>query len=199
MSAEHSFANPSAAGLGALAVACFGFGAVFTGLIKPDGFLLLAAWLVGGGIVQYTVAVIELKDHNLAGGNVFLFFSAFFMFAAALSLLAKYLMIAGLLGDFKPNPLVEGYCWMAGAAFLTAATPAYLKSAKPMLILVILIDIALWMIVFKDMGKLDPTLVPTIGYALYAAGWIGVYMVAALVNNTVFGRQIIPTFGTWVK
>ena len=199
MSAEHSFANPSAAGLGALAVACFGFGAVFTGQVHPGGLPLLAAWLVGGGIVQFTVGVIELKDHNLAGGNVFLFFCAFFMFGAALSTLAKYLMIAGLLGQFKPEAMVEGYCWMAGAAFLTAATPAYLKSAKPMFILVLFIDIALWMIVLNDMGKLDPALKPIIGYALHAAGWLGVYMVAALVNNTVFGRQIVPTFGTWVK
>jgi len=199
MSAEHSFANPSAAGLGALAVACFGFGAVFTGQVEAGGLPLLAAWLMGGFVVQFTVAAIELKDHNLAGGNVFLFFCAFFMLGAGLSTLAKYLMIAGLLGPFKPAPMVEGYCWMAGAAFLTAATPAYLKSAKPMLILVILIDIALWMIVLNDMGKLDPTLKPTIGYVLYAAGWIGVYMVAALINNTVFGRQVVPTFGTWVK
>jgi succinate-acetate transporter protein len=198
MSTEHSFANPSAAGLGALAVACFGFGAVFTGHVQPGGLPLLAAWLVGGGIVQFTVGVIELKDHNLAGGNVFLFFCAFFMFGAALSTFAKYLMIAGLLGSFKPDAMVEGYCWMAGAAFLTAATPAYLKSAKPMLILVILIDIALWMIVLNDMG-ISTTLKPAIGYCLHAAGWLGVYMVAALVNNAVFGRQVVPTFGTWVK
>lgn len=199
MSAEHSFANPSAAGLGALAVACFGFGAVFTGQVETGGLPLLAAWLMGGFIVQFTVAVIELKDHNLAGGNVFLFFCAFFMLGAGLSTLAKFLMLTGAFGDVKPAVMIEGYCWMAGAAFLTVVTPAYLKSAKPMLIAVIILDIVLWMIVLNDMGKLDPTMKPVIGYLLYVAGWIGIYMVAALVNNTIFGRQIIPTFGTWVK
>ncbi|MDR3090396.1 MAG: GPR1/FUN34/YaaH family transporter [Desulfobulbaceae bacterium] len=199
MSAEHSFANPSAAGLGALAVACFGFGAVFTGQVQLGGLPLLAAWLIGGGIVQLTVAVIELKDHNLTGGNVFLFFCAFFMFGAALSTLAKFLMLTGMFGDVKPLTMVEGYCWMAGAAFLTVVSPAYLKSAKPMFIAVVLLDIVLWMIVLADMGKLDPTLKPVIGYLLYVAGWIGIYMVAALVNNAAFGRQVVPTFGTWVK
>jgi len=198
MSAEHSFANPSAAGLGALAVACFGFGAVFTGQVEAGGLPLLAAWLIGGGIVQFTVAAMELKDHNATGGNVFLFFCAFFMFAAALSTLAKFLMLTGML-PVKPHVVVEGYCWMAGAAFLTAVTPAYLKSAKPMFILVLLLDIALWMIVFNDLGKLDASLKPVIGYLLYVSGWIGVYMVAALANNTAFGREVVPTFGTWVK
>ncbi|HNT57781.1 MAG TPA: GPR1/FUN34/YaaH family transporter, partial [Syntrophales bacterium] len=85
MAQEHTFASPGPAGLAALAVACFGFGAVFLGKVGLGGLPLLAAWLIGGGIVQYTTAVMELKDHNITGGNVFLFFSAFFMFAAALS------------------------------------------------------------------------------------------------------------------
>jgi succinate-acetate transporter protein len=199
MSEEHSFANPSAAGLGALAVACFGFGAVFTGQVTVGGLPILAAWLIGGGIVQFTVAVIELKDHNLTGGNVFLFFCAFFMFGAALSTLAKFLMLAKVFGDITPAIMVEGYCWMAGAAFLTVVTPAYLKSAKPMFILCLILDVVLWMLVLNDLGKLDPTWKPVIGYLLFVSGWIGIYMVAALVNNTIFGRQIIPTFGTWIK
>ncbi|MEA2061063.1 MAG: hypothetical protein U9P10_11255 [Thermodesulfobacteriota bacterium] len=69
----HSFASPGPAGLGALAVATFGFSAVFLGKVSLGGIPLLAAWLIGGGIVQYTTAVIELKDHNITGGNVFLF------------------------------------------------------------------------------------------------------------------------------
>jgi uncharacterized protein len=76
-----------------LAVACFGFAAVFLGKVPPEGLPLLSAWLIGGGIVQYTVAVIELKDHNITGGNVFLFFAAFFMFAASISTFAKFMMI----------------------------------------------------------------------------------------------------------
>lgn len=199
MAQEHTFVTPGPAGLGALAVACFGFGAVFTGKVGLGGLPLLAAWLVGGGIVQYTVAVMELKDHNMTGGNVFLFFAAFFMFGAALSVLSKYLMLSGILGATKPESMVEGFCWMAGASFLTAVTPAYLKSPTPLFLLVVLLDVALWMIVGLDMGMLGSQLKPIVGYLLYCSGWLGVYLVAAIVNNHIFGRTIFPTFGTIVK
>ena len=146
MAHEHSFATPGPAGLGALAVACFGFGAVFLGLVKPGGLPILAAWLFGGCLVQYTTAVIELKDHNVLGGNVFLFFAAFFMLGAALSTLSKFFLLAGA-GAFipkaasapaaaaaavaqaapiaaapvtwfpKPDAYIEGWMWMAGARF----------------------------------------------------------------------------------
>ena len=199
MSSEHTFVTPGPAGLGALAVACFGFGAVFTGKVSLGGLPLLAAWLVGGGVVQYTVAVMELKDHNMTGGNVFLFFAAFFMFGAALSVLSKYLMLSGIIGSVKPESMVEGFCWMAGASFLTAVTPAYLKSPLPLFLLVVLIDIALWLIVGLDMGMLGAEMKPVVGYLLYAAGWVGIYLVSAIVNNHVFGRQMLPMFGTLVK
>lgn len=199
MSQDHTFVSPGPAGLGALAVACFGFGAVFTGKVGLGGLPLLAAWLIGGGIVQYTVAVMELKDHNMTGGNVFLFFSAFFMFGAALSVLAKYLMLSGIIGSVKPDPMVEGFCWMAGASFLTAVTPAYLKSPKPLFMIVLLLDIALWIIVGLDMGLIGAELKPVVGYLLYASGWLGVYLVAAIVNNHIYGRVVLPTFGTFVK
>ena len=76
---QHSFANPAPAGLGALAMACFTFYAMFTGKVSHDALPLLACWLVGGAICQLTCGLIELKDHNISGGNVFLFFGAFFM------------------------------------------------------------------------------------------------------------------------
>ena len=199
MSQEHTFVTPGPAGLGALAVACFGFGAVFTGKVGLGGLPLLAAWLVGGGIVQYTVAVMELKDHNMTGGNVFLFFAAFFMFGAALSVISKYLMLSGVIGSVKPESMVEGFCWMAGASFLTAVTPSYLKSPIPLFLLVVLLDIALWIIVGLDMGLLGASLKPVVGYLLYASGWIGVYLVAAMVNNHVYGRTVFPLFGSIVK
>lgn len=199
MSKEHTFVSPGPAGLGALAVACFGFGAVFTGKVGLGGLPLLAAWLVGGGIVQYTVAVMELKDHNMTGGNVFLFFSAFFMFGAALSVIAKYLMLSGMIGTVKPESMIEGFCWMAGAAFLTAVTPSYLKSPTPLFVIVLLLDVVLWLIVGVDMGRLGAEIKPIIGYLLYAAGWIAIYLVAAIVNNNIFGRVVLPTFGALIK
>lgn len=198
MAHEHSFATPAPAGLAALAVACFGFGAVFLGRVVPEGLPLLAAWLIGGGVVQYTTAVMELKDHNITGGNVFLFFSAFFMFAAALSVFGKFMMIKF---GMKPATYVEGWCWMAGAAFLTLVTPAYLKGNKIIFFLVVFVDVVLWLIVFLDLGLApDPVLFKNlVAWLLIAAGWMGIYIAGAVVCNTVFGKAIIPLPAPFVK
>jgi succinate-acetate transporter protein len=227
MAHEHSFASPGPAGLGALAVACFGFGAVFLGLVKPGGLPLLAAWLIGGCLVQYTTAVMELKDHNITGGNVFLFFSAFFMLGAALSTLSKFLLLAGA-GAFipkaaavvpaagaaagavaaavapaapvaapvfwfpKPDAYIEGWMWMAGAGFLTAVTPAYAKSNALLFLMVVMLDIALWLIVGIDSGWFGNPVVtkPIVGWLLVICGWGGVYLAGATVCNTVYGRPM---------
>jgi succinate-acetate transporter protein len=178
-------------------VACFGFAAVFLGWVKPEGLPILFAWLVGGGVVQYTVAVMELKDHNITGGNVFLFFSAFFMFGASLSVLSKFLMIKF---GMAPHAYVEGWTWMAGAGFLTAVTPAYLKSNKLLFLLVVLIDIVLWCIVGLDLGKMEPTIgKPIVGWCLIVSGWLGIYIAGAIVCNTVYGRVIYPLPSPFVK
>lgn len=197
MAHEHSFATPGPAGLAALAVACFGFAAVFLGKVGLGGLPLLAAWLVGGGIVQLSTAWIELKDHNITGGNVFLFFSAFFMFAAALSVFAKFMLLTN---EIKPLSYVEGWCWMAGAGFLTVVTPAYFKSPKPMGILVVMVDVVLWSIVFLDLGIADPKIFkPIVAYLLIIAGWIGIYMAGAIVCNTVYGKTVFPIPGPFIK
>jgi len=88
---------------------------------------------------------------------------------------------------------------MAGAAFLTAVTPSYLKSPTPLFLIVLLLDIVLWMIVGLDMGQFGAGIKPIIGYLLYAAGWIAIYLVAAIVNNHIFGRVVLPTFGALLK
>ena len=98
MTQEHGFASPTPAGLGALAIAVFGFAAYFLGLVDVNGLPLLAAWLIAGFVVQVVVGVAEMKNQNLTGGNVFLFFSAFFMLAAALSIFMKWYMISFMFG-----------------------------------------------------------------------------------------------------
>jgi len=236
MTQEHSFATPGPAGLGALAVAVFGFGAVFLGWVDPSGLPLLAAWLIGGFVVQIIVAIVELKDHNVTGGNVFLFFCAFFMLAAAISIFAKWYMItsvfspqavkaaldaAATAAGVKPDMLspaqikaamagvgpavgammqkavyVEGWMWMAGAAFMTLMTPAYAKGSSLFFFNVILVDIVLWLIVGADTGWFVIGTVKTskmiIGYGMIVIGWIALYFAGATVCNTVYGKAILP-------
>ncbi len=130
MAHEHSFATPGPAGLGALAVACFGFGAVFMGKVDISGFPLLAAWLIGGCLVQYTTAVMELKDHNITGGNVFLFFSAFFMLAAAISVFAKWYSISFIFVPKAAKEAMDAAMAAAGVTDVKMLTPEQLTAAK---------------------------------------------------------------------
>ena len=192
MANEHSFASPGPAGLGALAVICFAFYALLTGKVSHNAAPLLACWLIGGAICQIVTGVIELKDHSIVGGNVFLFFGAFFMVVTALSLVTKYgLAQAGLPMDTR----VEGWCWLGGLCFLVMMTPAYLKSPKLLFFAIVAIDVALLCLVGLDMKLNIPrALFASIaGWALLFAGFVGIYMAGAIVLNTHFGKVILPT------
>ncbi|SMC72646.1 hypothetical protein SAMN02746065_108116 [Desulfocicer vacuolatum DSM 3385] len=208
---QPSFANPLPAGLGSLAVACFAFGAVYLGKVTLAGYPLLAAWLIGGGIVQVITAGIELKNKNITAGNVFLFFSAFFMFSASLSVLAKFAMILFVkngtvpaeLFDFSTYKIIEGYCWIGGASFITIIIPSYLKSApRPLTLMVVLLTICLWIIAALDLQLIsdaDKFWHHCVGYLAIISGFLAIYIVGAVCNNTVFEREVMPLFVPVVK
>jgi succinate-acetate transporter protein len=203
---QPSFANPIPAGLGSLAVACFAFGAMYLGKVTLAGYPLLAAWLIGGGIVQVITAVIELKNKNITGGNVFLFFSAFFMFSASLSVLAKFAMILAIkkgmvpagLFDLTTYKIIEGYCWLGGASFITVIIPSYIKAApKPLTLMIILLTICLWIIVALDlqlMTDVNKFWHHCVGYLAITSGFLAIYLVGAVCNNSVFEREVMPLF-----
>lgn len=187
MSQEHSFATPGPASLGAFAVAVFGFGAVFLGQVGLTGLPLLAAWLVGGFIIQIVAGVMELKDHNITGGNVFLYFAGFFMLAAALSTIAKFLMLTH---GMKPDPTVEGWLWLAGTGFLVAMTPNYAKSNFFLFLVVVMADVALLLIALLDLGIIGAMYKSVVGYLLIACGVLAIYLIAAVATNTLYGKAV---------
>lgn len=191
MAEEHSFATPAPAGLAALAVACFGFGAAMLGQVTVDGLPLLAVWLFGGFVVQLVVALIELKHKNVVGGNLFLFFCAYFMLVAALSMMTKFLMIKF---GMKPSIIVEGWCWIAGAGYVTIITPAYAKSSSLMFALVIAFNFILWSLVGLDTGWFgDPAILkPIVGWVVVVCGFGALYMSGAVLVNTAYGKVIYP-------
>ena len=73
-----TWANPATAGLTALAIVCTAFFAVLTGIVPHTATPMLGCWMIGGFVVQFVVALIELRSGAVLGGNVFLLFSAFF-------------------------------------------------------------------------------------------------------------------------
>ena len=192
------WANPGPAGLVALAVACFIFFALLTGKVTPGAMPLMGCWLIGGFVVQILVAYIELKEGQIVGGNVFLYFSAFFMLVGGIEFFVKY--FAALQKWSIPlDARVDGWAWIVLSFCLVMWTPAYFKGTSILSLLVILVDIAVVQVAFLDLGILDPSFKLYAGYALLFAGILAMYLSAALVLNTAYGKSILPITKPWIK
>ena len=191
-------ASPAPAGLVAFAVACWTFVGVFTGFVTYDGLPSLAAWLLGGFVVQIIVAKGELEEGNLLGGNVFCFFHGFFMLTGAISSLFKWLApILGLAIDSR----VEGLGWGACTVALILWSPAYFKTANGTFSLAIIFtDLALILITLKDLTVISGMTVNyIIAVCLFLAGAIGIYVTAATQLNTAFGKTVLPLAKPLIK
>ncbi len=191
-----SWASPAPAGLIALAVACFTFFAMFTGKVDHSALPLLGIWLIGGFFVQVIVGIIEYKEGALTGGNVFTYFSAYFMLVTGLECLFKFWMASkGITLDAR----IDGWAWIALTVGLITWTPAYFKSPIVMLLCVIFVDIAIVVVTLKDLTILAATSAPIAGWALFLAGVFGLWMAAGIIVNTTFGKAIIPLGKPMVK
>ena len=196
MSQGHA-ANPGPAGLTALAMACFTFYAVHTGKVEATCIPLLGIWLLGGFIVQVIVGVMELNHGNVVGGNIFTFFSAFFMFATGAELIFKYLAIAYKWPAMDGR--IDGWAWLPLAITLICWTPGYFKSPLSLLAVVLALDVALPLVAFMDLGILPAQWHIVSGNFLLIAGIFGLYTAAGVVLNTAYERTILPMGGPLVK
>lgn len=198
MSGDGHWASPAPAGLTALAIACFTFFAVLTGKVPGSVAPLLGCWLIGGFVVQVIVAIIELKDGHLLGGNVFLFFSAFFMLVGGIEFLVR--TNAGFAAA-KPNAAIDGWAWLVLTITLILWTPAYLKTSNTVMgLLVLLLDVAVVFVTVRDLGYMDAaTGSKYAGWFLLGGGILGIYMAAAIELNAAFGKTILPVGGSIIK
>jgi len=193
----NSWANPGPAGLVALAMACFTFFALFTGKVDGTALPLLGIWLIGGFVVQVIVAIIELKEGATLGGNVFLFFSAFFMLVTGLECLFKFWMgTKGIALDGR----MDGWAWLALSIALLLWSPGYFKSPLAMILCVLSLDIAVPIVALKDLTIIPPAIgAPLSGIFLLLAGIFGLYMASGIILNTTFGKQVLPLGSPWIK
>lgn len=191
------WANPAPAGLLALAIACFTFYAILGGKVEGTCIPLLGCWLIGGFVVQFTVAIIELMEGATTGGNVFLFFSAFFMLVGGLEFIFKYLVIAN--GWPALDTRIDGYAWTALWLGLWLWTPAYFKSPLVMTLLVLALDVAVPIVALQDLQVIGHDYAHIAGSFLGLAGLLGIYMASCIILNTEFGRQVLPVPGPIIK
>lgn len=192
------WANPAPAGLTALGVACFIYFAALTGQVPASATFLMGCWLLGGCLVQFVVGMIELKEGAQLGGNVFLYFSAFFMLAGGSEFLVK--LFGGAAGATITSE-IDGWAWIVLTVTLWLWTPAYLKTApKALGLLVLVLDVAIFFVTLKDLGLVDAGVAaPIAGWFLLADGIIGIYLAAALQLNAAFGKTLLPIGKPFLK
>lgn len=190
------WANPTPAGLVALAVACFGFFALLSGKVEPSAMPLLGIWLLGGFVVQLVVGLIDLKGGNTTGGNTFIFFCAFFMFVSGLEMIFKFNMTNS---GIKMDSHIDGWAWAALTLIMWAWTPAFFKTPALLTVIVLALDVALPFICLTDMGVLPATFKIIPAWALLVAGIAGFYLSAAIIVNTAFGKNVYPNPGPIIK
>jgi uncharacterized protein len=191
---EQKWANPSPAGLVALAVATFAFFAMLSGSVQSSASVIAGIWLLGGFVVQLIVAIIDLNNKNTAGGNVFLYFSAFFMLISGLLLIVEwYFAKEGI----KVDTHVSGYVWIVLTSTLILWTPAFFKSGKLLTFVVLFLDVALPFITLMNLGIAVPAIIPAIFMLL--AGCTAVYLAAAIIVNETFGKTVFPNPKPFIK
>ena len=183
------WSNPTPAGLVALAVACFCFFAMLNGNVEKSALPLIGCWLLGGFVVQLIVGLLDLKGGNFAGGNTFLFFSAFFMLVGGLEMFVKY---NGIVSGITLDGRVDGYAWIALTISLVAWTPAFFKTFSLLSLIVLFVDVALPFIALIDLKILPASFSVIPAYALLLAAVLAIYLSAALIVNTTFGKKIYP-------
>ena len=190
MSTNHHPASPAPAGLVAFAAGCFCFGAIHAGLLEGNPLPMLAPWVLGGFLIQFIVALRELDEGNLLGGNVFMFFACFFMLANTLGCILKtFLPFLGI----TYNTTIEGFGWLACTIALITWTPCYYKTANGCMgIIVTCADIALVIITLKDLALISgPTPGIIAGTALFAGGAVALYVAAAIQLNAAFEKEVL--------
>ena len=195
---EHgAWASPAPAGLVALAIACFCFYAVLGGKVDHSCIPLLGIWLLGGFFVQVIVAVIELKGGHLTGGNVFLFFSAFFMLVGGLEFIFKYFAASN---GWAIDTRIDGWAWLVLWIVLIMWTPAYLKQSPLVMSLVVLaLDAGVFFVAFMDLQLISHSYAALTSKFLLAGGILGIYVASAIVLNTAFSKNVLPMPGPILK
>lgn len=204
MAHEHVYAPPTPAGLIALVLVCFCFFAVLTGALPAgDPFMmLLGVYCVCAFIPQFIAGLLEMRNGVILGGNVFMFFSAFFMLATGLKFIFEGIFHS--LG-WHMSVVLDGWAWLALTVGLILWTPAYARGAAATFWLIVAVDVALIFIdahmfmVGESTAALSKTFAAIGGWALLIAGILGLYISTAVINNTVAGKAILPVGGPYLK
>jgi succinate-acetate transporter protein len=186
---QKEWSNATPAGLVALAIACFCFFALLTKQVDGSAIILVGCWLLGGFVIQFAVAILDLKNGNMAGGNTFLYFSAFFMLVGGSEMIVKAICLANKVAF---DSRVDGWAWLVLSLVVILWTPAFFKIPSVLTLIVLALDFSVPFIALKDLKIISEYYSAFAGWGLLIAGILGIYLGSAMITNNAYGKVILP-------
>ena len=182
--ADSKLANPGALGLGGFALTTFILNIVNAGLISAENLgMVLPVGIFYGGVAQFCAGMWEFKRGDTFGATCFSSFGAFWMAVALMVLLEN----AGVI-DAVPR---EGMAvlFIAWGIFTAYATVASFKVAKGVTAIFVTLTILFFLLAA---GEWSPLVHKIAGYEGILCALIAWYCSAAILINTLFGRDVLP-------
>ncbi|OGO03329.1 MAG: hypothetical protein A2Y59_04340 [Chloroflexi bacterium RBG_13_52_14] len=176
--------NPAALGLGGFALTTFILNVVNAGLISADNLgMVLPVGIFYGGLAQFCAGMWEFKRGDTFGATCFTSFGAFWMGMAVMVLLENT-------GVISPVPR-EGMTvlFIAWGIFTAYATVASLKVNKAVTSIFVTLVILFCLLAA---GEWNGTVHKIAGYEGILCALIAWYTSAAVLINTLFGRDVLP-------
>ena len=181
---DSKLANPAALGLGGFALTTFILNVVNSGLISADNLgMVLPIGIFYGGLAQFCAGMWEFKRGDTFGATCFSSFGAFWIGIATMVILERTGVIA-------PVPR-EGMAvlFIAWGIFTAYATIASLRVNRAVTSIFVTLTILFFMLAA---GEWNVTVHKIAGYEGILCALIAWYTSAAVLINTLFGREIMP-------
>jgi succinate-acetate transporter protein len=177
-------ANPAALGLGGFALTTFILNVVNSGLVSADNLgMVLPIGIFYGGLAQFCAGMWEFKRGDTFGATCFSSFGAFWIGIAMMVIMERTGVIA-------PVPR-EGMAvlFIAWGIFTAYATIASLRVNRAVTSIFVTLVILFFMLAA---GEWNVTVHKIAGYEGIICALIAWYTSAAVLINTLFGREIMP-------
>jgi len=181
---ENKLANPAALGLGGFALTTFILNVVNAGIVSGENLgMVLPVGIFYGGLAQFCAGMWEFRRGDTFGATCFSSFGAFWMAVALMVLLENTGVI--------PAVPREGMAvlFIAWGIFTAYATVASLKVAKGVTAIFVTLVI---LFILLAAGEWNETVHKVAGYEGIVCALIAWYCAAAILINTLFGRDVLP-------
>jgi succinate-acetate transporter protein len=182
--ADGKIANPGPLGLGAFALTTFILNVVNAGLISADNLgMVLPVGIFYGGLAQFCAGMWDVRRGDIFGATCFTSFGAFWMAVALMILLEN----AGIIAQVPREGLAV--LFIAWGLFTAFATVASVKVAKGVTAVFVLLTILFFLLAI---GEWNSTVHKVAGYEGILTAFVAWYCSAAILINTLFGRDVLP-------